>query len=216
MQNESLSGLVDLANEPGSINNNFGPTLGSTAAKLSFIRQPGSNSYYMDPALPAIEGGPWHPFNGSSGVPVAEDVNSYLIRSVMWMVNETKCDGFRLDAVKHVPSGFFGDSTATWSGYTGGIQAMFDYVHGFGTNVLGNGYFEPDNSRNSCFDTEAPRNDALLFGEHLGQPPTFSEYLARGMRLLNAPLRDQLNSALGGSASLSGMGLRGLGLVSRM
>jgi hypothetical protein len=208
VQNESLSGLVDLANEPGSINNNFGATLGSTAAKLSFIRHPGSNSYYMDPALPAIEGGPWHPFNGSSGVPVTEDVNSFLIRAVMWMVNETKCDGFRLDAVKHVPSGFFGDSTATWSGYTGGIQAMFDYVHGFGTNVLGNGYFEPDNSRNSCFDTEAPRNDAVLFGEHLGQPPTFSEYLARGMRLLNAPLRDQLNSALGGSASLSGMDQR--------
>ena len=197
VQYESLSGLVDLANEPGSINGNFGATLGSSIPKISFIRQPNNPEYYMDPNAPAL-GGPWHPFNGTNGVPVSEDVNAYLIRAVMWTLYTTKCDGFRLDAVKHVPSDFFGDSTTTWNGYTGGIQAMFDWVHGYGTNVTGNGYFEPDDSRNSCYDSEAPRNDALLFGEHLGEPPTYSEYLARGMRLLGTPLRDQMNSALGG------------------
>ena len=205
VQNEPLVGLIDLANEPGSVNDNFGASLGSSITKPSFIRQAGNPEYYMDTTKPVIEGSPWHPFNGTNGVPVAEDVNSYLIRAVLWELNETKCDGFRLDAVKHVPSGFFGDTTATFNGYCGAIQAMFDCVHGYGTNVLGNGYYETnDDSRNSCFDPEAPRNDALIFGEHLGTPPSYGEYITHGMRLLNSPLRDQMNSALGGG-SLAGM-----------
>jgi len=208
VQYESLGGLIDLANEPGSVNGNFGPTLGSTTTKPVFVRHPGMNNYYMVTNLPAIEGSLWRPFNGTNGVPVAEDVSAYEIRSVLYTLDQTKCDGFRLDAVKHVPSPFFGDSFPSWNGYCGAIQAMFDYVHGYGTNVLGNGYLETDDSRNSCFDTEAPRNDALIFGEHLGQPPTFSEYINTGMRLLNAPLRDQMNSALGGNASLAGMDQR--------
>lgn len=208
VQNRPLSGLIDLANEPGGLNLNFGPTLGSTTAKVSFVRQPGMNSYYMDTNLPPIAG-PWHPFNGANGDPVVEDVNAYLIRAAMWMVNETKCDGFRLDAVKHTPAGFFGATSATPDGYLGGIQTMFDYVHGYGNNVLGNGYVEADDNRNSCFDTEAPRNDALLFGEHLGEPPSFSDYLSRGMRLLNAPYHFQLNNIFGNpSASLSGLDQR--------
>ncbi len=213
VQYQSLGGLIDLANEPGSINGNFGATSGSTVTKPVFVRQPATASYYMVTNQPAIEGSPWHPFNGTNGVPVAEDVNSYEIRSVLYTLDQTKCDGFRLDAVKHVPSPFFGDSTATFNGYCGAIQAMFDYVHGYGTNTIGNGYFETnDDSRNSCFDTEAPRNDALLFGEHLGQPPTYSEYISRGMRLLNAPLRDTLNAALGGG-SLSGLDQRDIGAI---
>jgi hypothetical protein len=168
----------------------------------------------MDTTKPLINGGPWRPFNGTNGVPVVEDVNSYLIRAVIWELNETKCDGFRLDAVKHTPSGFFGNTSATFEGYTGAIQAMFDYVHGYGTNVQGNGYYETNNdSRNSCFDTEATRNDAMIFGEHLGNPPSFGEYISRGMRLLNAPLRDQMNSALGGNSSLSGLDQRDFGSI---
>jgi hypothetical protein len=214
VQYESLSGLIDLANEPGSVNGNFGNTLGSTAPKLSFIRHPLNPEYYLNPGGPSL-GGPWHLFYSTNGVPVADDANSYLIRAAMWILYTTKCDGFRLDAVKHVPSGFFGASSAnpqtddpTFSGYTGGIQAMYDYVHGYGSNVLGNGYMELDGNRNSVFDTEAPRNDAMLFGEHLGPPPTYQEYLARGMRLLNTPLRSTLDSALQGSGSLSGMDQR--------
>lgn len=205
VQNQPLGGLIDLAQEPGSINDNFGPTLGSTITKPVFIRQPNDPEYYMDPSLPAIEGSQWHPFNGSNGVPVAEDVGGYLIRAVLWEMDVTKCDGFRLDAVKHVPSPFFGDPTATFNGYDGAIQAMYDAVHGYGTNVDGNGYYEADDSRNSCFDSEAPRNDALLFGEHLGPPPSYGEYINAGMRLLNSPLRDQMNNALNGNAPLTGM-----------
>ena len=216
VQYESLSGLIDLATEPGSINGNFGNSLGNTITKPSFVRQASNPDYYMDPSGPAL-GGPWHPFNGSNGVPVSEDVNSYLIRAAMWTLYTTKCDGFRLDAVKHVPSGFFGTTPSnpstddpSFSGYTGGIQAMFDWVHGYGNNLTGNGYVETDGNRNSCFDTEAPRNDAMLFGEHLGQPPTYQEYINNGMRLLNTPMRSTLDGALSGG-SLSGLDGRDIG-----
>src|ERR1041385_486234 len=116
VQYESLSGLIDLANEPGAINGNFGNTLGSTTAKPSFIRQPTNPEYYMDPSG-VLLGGSWRPFNGSNGVPVSEDVNAYLIRAASWTLFTTKCVGFRLDAVKHVPSPFFGDSAQVFAGY---------------------------------------------------------------------------------------------------
>ena len=205
VQNESLLGLVDLAQEPGGSNLNFGAAEGDTIAKLFFVRQPKHREYYMDTNLPSI-GGPWHPFNGTNGEPSSEDVGGYLCRAVIWMLNETKCDGFRLDAVKHVPSGFFGDTFDSPNGYCGAIQMMFDYVHGYGSNVTGNGYYEPDDNRNSVFDTEAPRNDAMIFGEHLGEPPSFSEYITRGMRLLNAPGQNALSGSLGiPGATLSGL-----------
>ncbi|MEO6182015.1 MAG: alpha-amylase family glycosyl hydrolase, partial [Verrucomicrobiota bacterium] len=208
VQNRPLSGLLDLATEPGGNNINFGATEGSVGAKISFVRQPNNRDYYMDTNLPGI-GGPWRPFNGTNGVPIREDVNAYLIRAALWLVNETHCDGFRLDAVKHTPSGFFGDTSATPNGYIGGIQTLFDYVHGYGNNVTGNGYNESDDNRNSNFDTETSRNDALLFGEHLGEPPGFQEYLDRGMRLLNAPLHFQFNNILGNpNATLSGLDQR--------
>ena len=64
-----------------------------------------------------------------------------------------------------------------------------------GTTSDTNGYVEADDNRNSCFDTEAPRNDAMVFGEHLGPPPTYGEYISTGMRLLNSPLRDTCSTA---------------------
>lgn len=211
IQHRPLSGLIDLANESSALNENFGLTEGSTTPKVSFLRQPGSNSYYMDTNLPAIAS-PWRPFNGSNGDPVVEDVNSYLIRAAMWMMAETRCDGFRFDAVKHVPATFFGDTSATTSGYVGGIQTIYDFVHGYGNNVTGNGYVEGDDNRNSCFDSEVPRNDALLFGEHLGEPPSYGDYFARGMRLVDSPLSGTLNNVLGNpSASLVGLDQRDSG-----
>ena len=204
VQNEVLSGLVDLANEPGTNNVNFGTTLGGTTPKPVYLRQPFSSFLYMNTNMPTI-GGIWHPFSGA-GQPVSEDVNAYLIRAAMWTLYTTKCDGFRLDAVKHVPSAFFGDSFPSFNGYCGGIQAIYDYTHGYGNNVTSNGYVEQDDMRNSCFDTEVPRNDALLFGEHLGVPPSLSEYITTGMRLLNTPLHNQLNGNVGNS----GGGLWGL------
>jgi hypothetical protein len=208
VQYESLSGLIDLANEPGTVNGNFGNTLGSTTTKPTFIRQPNNPDYYSDPTKPNIGGG-WRPFNGTNGIPVAEYVETYETRAAMWTLYVTKCDGFRLDAVKHTPSNFFGTSGNAYAGYTGGIQAMYDWVHGYGTN-LNSSYLETDDPRNSCFDTETPRNDALLFGEHLGEPPSYGEYISTGMRLLNTPMRSAVDGWTGGGSG-SGLDQRDIG-----
>lgn len=208
VQNQPLLGLCDLAQEPGTMNWNFGNNVGATISKPHFIRFPGRQDLYMDTNGPSLGGG-WHPFDGH-GQPVPEYVQDYLTRAAMWTVYTTKCDGFRLDAVKHVPVGFFGAETGqtddpSFAGYTGGIQAMYDYVHGYGSNVTGNGYLETDGNRNSLFNTEAPRNDAMIFGEHIAPAPPFYDYLQSGMRLQNQPLYSQMNNAFNGGASLSGM-----------
>ena len=216
VQNQPLLGLCDLANEPGTLNWNFGTSIGNTLTKPSFVRFPGRTDLYMDtngPVLGAGWGGTgWRPFDGH-GQPVAEDVSTYLCRAVGWTLYMTKCDGFRLDAVKHVPVGFFGNETgqtddSSFAGYTGMIQAMYDYVHGYGNNVTGNGYVETDGNRNSLFNTEAPRNDAMIFGEHISPAPPFVDYLQSGMRLENQPLYTQLNNAFGGGSSVAGMDSR--------
>ena len=209
IQNHGFSDLIDLSQE--SPNANFGSIDGSTNPKLIFVRQPTHPEYYPDFTLAPIQGqsGPtvWHPFNGTNGVPVAEDTASYEIRAVLWELDQTKCDGFRLDAVKHVPSFFFGDYlSSTPNGYNGAIQTMFDYVHGYGYNNPISGYNEPDDNRNSAYDTEAVRNDAIIFGEHLGEPPSFDDYYNRGMRLEDINLHNNINNILGNpnGNSLSG------------
>jgi hypothetical protein len=216
VENQPLLGLCDLAQEPGATNWNFGSQLGNTTNKPVFVRFPGRPDLYMDtngPFLGAGWGGAgWRPFDGH-GQPVAEDVTSYLCRAVAWTLYTTRCDGFRLDAVKHVPVNFFGAETGqtddpSFAGYTGAIQATYDYVHGYGSNVTGNGYMETDGNRNSLFNTETARNDAMIFGEYepsaLPQGDDFNDYLQSGMRLLNFPLYSQMSSAFSGT-SLSGM-----------
>ncbi|HXR49272.1 MAG TPA: alpha-amylase family glycosyl hydrolase [Candidatus Limnocylindrales bacterium] len=235
VERNPLVGLCDLAQEPGMTNLNFGSNYLGTTLKPVFIRFPGRPDLYMDtngPLLGAGSGtgwpsppngyGPlngWHPFDGH-GQPVPEDVSTYLCRAVAWTLYVTKCDGFRLDAVKHVPVNFFGNETGqtddpSFGGYTGAIQAMYDYVHGYGSNDVGNGYVEIDGNRNSLFNTESPRNDAMLFGEYeqsalpLGED--FYDYLNSGMRLCNFPLYNQFNNNLnnyGGGAGLYGMDSR--------
>jgi len=219
VENQPLLGLIDLAQEPGTVNWNFGPNLGDTTNKPVFVRFPGRTDLYMDTNGPLLGvgwgGAGWRPFDGH-GQPVAEDVSTYLCRAVAWTLYTTKCDGFRLDAVKHVPVDFFGNETGqtddpSFAGYCGAIQAMFDYVHGYGSNVTSNGYVETDGNRNSLFNTEAPRNDAMIFGEYepsaLSAGDDFYDYLNSGMRLLNFPLYSQMNSVFSGS-SMSGMDQR--------
>jgi glycosidase len=207
VQNLSLLGLVDIAHE--NPNANFGPTEGSTAPKSVFVRHPSNPEYYdTHPTLGRVGFG-----NISQAVLNAnpnfyrEDVNAYLLRSVRYLFNETKCDGLRLDAVKHTPSYFFGQQTGadrdqSFDGYAGNAQLQYNLAHGI----------TDSNQRNSNFDTEITRNDALIFGEHLGEPPGFGEYVDAGMRLLDNPLRNHLNNVLGNpGASLSGLDQRDSG-----
>ncbi|HEU0008386.1 MAG TPA: alpha-amylase family glycosyl hydrolase [Verrucomicrobiae bacterium] len=207
VQNLSLLGLVDIAHE--SPNANFGPSEGSTAPKPVFVRHPDNPEYY-DFNSNGVRVG----FGNVTAADLAanpnqyrEDINALLLRSVRYLFDQTKCDGLRLDAVKHVPSYFFGQQSGpnrdeSFAGYLGQAQLQFNLTHGF----------EDTNQRNSNFDTELTRNDALLFGEHLGEPPGFGEYIDAGMRLLDNPLRNNLNNILGNpAASLAGYEQRDAG-----
>jgi hypothetical protein len=217
VQNNPLLGLCDLANEPGTTNWNFGTNWGDVTNKPIFIRFPGRPDLYMDTNGAFLGtgwgGAGWRPFDGN-GQPVAEDVTEYECRAVAWTVYMTKCDGFRLDAVKQVPLDFFGAETGqtddpNFVGYTGAIQAMYDYVHGYGNNVTTNGYIETDGNRNSCFNTEATRNDAMLFGEYeqaaLATGQDFNDYLQSGMRLENMPLYNYITSDIFNGTGMYGM-----------
>jgi hypothetical protein len=133
------------------------------------------------------------------GNPAAEDVGGYLVRAVRYVMDLTWVDGLRLDAVKHVPDyffGAFGDDVSS-DGYCGQAQMQFNITRGFS---------DWNNHRDTIFDTEKGRDDALMFGEHLGEPPGFGGYIAAGMRLVDNPLRNHLNGVLGSPFS----GLQGL------
>ena len=139
------------------------------------------------------------------GNPVEEDVGAYLIRAVRWLMDRTKADGLRLDAVKHVPDYFFGafNSDTSGAGYTGGAQVQYN---------LSRNISDWGNHRDSVFNTEIPRDDALMFGEHLGAPPAYGGYFAAGMRLVDNELRSKLNGTLGSPwAGLNGMDQPGAG-----
>ena len=118
-----------------------------------------------------------------------EQVDDYLNRAVRWLVDRTHVDGLRLDAVKHVPYDFYGasygdDKDGSNYGYMGQAQWQFNMTRGFN---------DWDNHRDSIFNIDAPRNDLMAFGEHLGSPPAQGPYVATGMRLVDDRLRNELN-----------------------
>ncbi len=211
-----LSDLIDIAHETGAggWNHNHGPHEGAHHPGIVFVRHPTNPEFYCyrvgagGTAHAAMNGEyvGFGPDNGITEQYIAdhawfyrEDVNAYLIRAVRWKMDRTKADGLRLDAVKHVPSYFFGaaGNDASQVGYVGGMQRQFN---------LSRGYEDWGNLRDTVFDTDKPRNDAMVFGEHLGAPPGFGGYIAAGMRLKDAPLRDKLNGILGSPwGDLSGM-----------
>ena len=199
---------LDIAQE--SPNASFGAPEGSTYPKWSGIRQPTRLDLYPDTNITAAINGtgqPVHPFTGS-GQPVADDVNGMLIRAVRWFLDQTKCDGFRLDAVKHVPSYFFGqqsgaDKDLSSSGYIGRIQEQFNITRGFS---------DWSNHRDTVFNTEASRNDAMIFAEALGEPnpcqfTCLSGYVDAGARLDDNQFYSQMFQAVCGGCSSGFTGL---------
>ncbi|MDF7823708.1 alpha-amylase family glycosyl hydrolase [Pontiellaceae bacterium B12227] len=140
------------------------------------------------------------------GNPVSEDVNSLLYRAIRWFIDKAHVDGFRLDAVKHVPYYFFGKTydpkdSSNW-GYNGQIQEQFNITHG---------YSDWSNHRDSLFNTDQGRDDAMLFGEHLGEPPSKDGYLSAGMRIADNDLYNSLSYAVAGYGSLAGYDAAGYG-----
>jgi hypothetical protein len=204
VQNLGLADLIDIAHE--TPNANFGRTEGSTHPKYSFVRHPNNPEYYD--RLPDGTYVGFGPGNGITTQILAanpdfykEDVGASLIRNGRWLMDRTKADGLRLDAVKHVPDYFFGQQSGpnkdtSDAGYLGGIQRQFNITRGY----------SDANHRDSLFDSETGRDDALLFGEHLGSPPGYSGYWDAGMRLVDNDLRSKLNNVLGNpSGTLAGL-----------
>jgi hypothetical protein len=141
------------------------------------------------------------------GNPYAEDVNAMLYRAARWFVDRVNPDGFRLDAVKHVPAYFFGKvddpkNDSDW-GYGGQIQIQFNISRGFS---------DWDNHRDSVFNNTQARDDAMLYGEHLGSPPDTGDYLASGMRIANDDFLNAIKGNIG--SNLSGMDSPYYGLIS--
>ena len=213
VMNLGLSDLIDIAHE--TPNDNFGLNEGDDHPKPWFVRHPDNPEFYdhlpntNQPGFDYAAYGmgdlgsnrnAWVGFGPSNGITAAllqqyanfykEDVGAYLCRNVRWIMDKTKADGLRLDAVKHVPDYFFGTygSDSSSAGYCGNAQWQFNMTHG---------YSDWGNHRNSCFSTEEWRDDAVLFGEHLGSPPGYDGYWSTGMRLVDNPLRNELNNRLG-------------------
>lgn len=137
---------------------------------------------------------------------VPEDVNGMLNRAMRWMVDQTFCDGFRLDAVKHVPDYFFGamggaNKDRSNAGFLGSAQEQFNITRGF---------TDWSNHRDSNFDATLARNDLVLFGEHLGAPPGVDEYISAGMRIANDDFLNRVGGFGGIGGSLQGYDVPGL------
>lgn len=207
VQNLGLADLIDIAHE--TPNTNFGRNEGDDHPKYSFIRHPNNPEYYCFDRNGNYVGFGNVTLEDLAANPAAytEDVNASLIRNVRWLMDRTKADGLRLDAVKHVPDYFFGqqsgpDKDISDAGYLGGVQRQFNITRGF----------SDANHRDSVFDSEIGRDDALVFGEHLGSPPGYSGYWDAGMRLVDNDLRSKLNNVLGNpSGTLEGLDAPGSG-----
>jgi glycosidase len=233
VQNLGLADLIDIAQEPGTTNFNFGPSEGSTFPKIQFIRdleRPEQYAYDKDgnylgfgglldlaETLLNNEGNPSPDENQirtraqqylqDNEVVYREYVGDYLNRAARWLMDRTKADGLRLDAVKHVRADFFGatfgaDKDTSDYGYLGQVQRQYNLTRGF----------SDPNHRDTVFNTDAPRDDAMVFGEHLGEPPGYGPYFDAGMRLIDNPLRQEFNNRLGSpSAGLNGFDNAGAG-----
>ena len=228
VQNLGLADLIDIAQEGGD-NANFGMTEGSTHPKYSFVRdlerpaqydkdKNGNTAYFgvlIDQARAELGSGASNEdvrlkarsYITANKAAFTEDVGAYLIRAARWEVDRAKVDGLRLDAVKHVPDYFFGkqsgtDKDSSNDGYLGGVQWQFNRSRGFSDT----------NHRDSVFDEKKGRDDAMVFGEHLGSPPGYSGYWDAGMRLVDNELRSKLNGTLGNQwAGLQGLDAPGAG-----
>lgn len=154
----------------------------------------------VDPLTPGRNTVTWGAGDGkyNMGNPVPENVSEMLHRSARWLLHTLRADGFRLDAVKHVPVDFFGSRDSATKdrsgyGYTGEIQEQFNLTRGF---------TDWDNHRDTLFASSgSPRNDAFLFGEHLGSPPAEGPYLEAGMRIANDAILNTVKNSIGSNLS---------------
>jgi hypothetical protein len=156
----------------------------------------------LDPNNPLRQTTTWGYGDGkyNMGNIAAEDVNAMLIRAIRWFTDQAHVDGYRLDAVKHVPFYFFGKTYDTdkdrsnW-GYCGGVQEQFN---------VSRGYSDWANHRDTVFNDQQARDDAMFFGEHISAPPDQGPYLDAGTRIADNDIMGNLTYACSAWGSLSG------------
>lgn len=162
----------------------------------------------VDPLTPGRQTAQWGYGDGkyNMGNPIPEDVNAMLIRALRWFTDLYRPDGYRLDAVKHVPAYFFGQQSGankdySNAGYCGAANMQYNITRGFN---------DWDNHRDTTF-SDNPRNDLFLYGEHIGAPPAEGPYVDAGMRLAND---DFMNTLANGKLpwDLSGLDQPGYGM----
>ncbi len=217
VQNLGLADLIDIAQEPGTTNNNFGATEGSTFPKIKFVRHPNNPEYYC-----FLPNGTYVGFGLGNGITTqmladnpATTANTCRIFSIAppagrWIGRRpTACAWMRSNTCGRISSAPATGRDKDYNdyGYLGQAQRQFNLTRGFndsrfnstpqGSNV---------NLRESVFDTEKPRHNAMMFGEHLGEPPPYGDYFNVGMRLVDNVLRNNLNNILGNPST----GLNGL------
>lgn len=159
MLNHELVGLVDIAHEDGN-NTQTGPfnlppyATWNMWGKPSFTRNPRTPQYYLD------------------GNPRSEDVREYLERWSKWLISVVGFDGFRLDAVKHMPPAYLG--------YAPDQAAVQGFTNG---NLM---------SRLYNFD-----RDLYIFGETYSNVNyELREYGKVGINLLDFPLKFKMGDVL--------------------
>lgn len=105
-----ISGLIDINHDTNYqwIRHPVEPGHPDNIPHQEFRVDPNNRRFYPDTSLPQHEGfHPFNPDNPMAGDPVTENVNQMLQRWTQWMLEDIGADGFRLDAVKHTPAGWF-------------------------------------------------------------------------------------------------------------
>jgi alpha-amylase len=158
--NCDLVGLADIAQEDGNnVSGSIdppGPIGLNQFGKPSYVRHPLTPQYYP---------------NGQSA---SEDVRELLARWGWWMGAVIGADGYRLDAVRHVPPAFFGGSRRQ----AGGTVSTTQFLEGLHQGVRAR-----------------TGRDAVTFGEALsGDPRELATYANTGMGLLDFPLYFNINN----------------------
>lgn len=105
---ERLAGLIDIAQEKNHVFVRQ-PTQAGAQNIPNETPDPQNARFYPDLALATNAQG-IHPFNPAAplnGTPVPENATGLLLRNAQWMIEVIGADGFRIDAVKHVPTWFF-------------------------------------------------------------------------------------------------------------
>lgn len=159
--NHDILGLADIAHEDGNLTRTGAFNLPSYATfnawdKPSFVRQPLVPQYYPD------------------GAPVAEDVRQYLARWTQWLTQGIGFDGFRIDAVRHAPPGYF------W---------RFGRQPG---GAIGQAHLMPS--------LYAANPSIFVFGEvYTSSGYELREYAKAGMNVLDFPLKFNLDSLFNSS-----------------